>query len=300
MGFRSVPHVILSTNLGRLSAMRRNLCLVGIIVSLLAVRSLAQAQQLSCADIEQFLRKARIIKTRDSSKGVTHPIHATLESGNLKHEASIQSEDEWLRRVEVGKGAELNVHDYWGYNVAGYELAKLLSLNMVPPYVSRGFKGIKSSFGWWVPDVIMDEAERFKRKVDPPDQDQWAMEMWVIRVFNQLIYNVDDNLTNFLITKDWHLWMIDFSRAFRPQKTLRNPNNLLRCDRKLLVNLRSLNKDSLEQKLDHYLRRSDIEALLSRRDKIVKFFDDQIAQKGEAAVLFDLDRVGEPCGKGLW
>jgi hypothetical protein len=29
-------------------------------------------------------------------------------------------------------------------------------------------------------------------------------------------------------------------------------------------------------------------------------FDDQIAQKGEADVLFDWDRAGEPCGRGLW
>jgi hypothetical protein len=34
----------------------------------------------------------------------------------------------------------------------------------------------------------------------------------------------------------------------------------------------------------------EIEGLLARRDKIVKFFDEQIAQKGEAAVLFDLER----------
>jgi hypothetical protein len=279
--------------------MRRKLCFVGIIVSLLAARSLAQAQQLSCTDMEQFLRNARIIKIRDSSKGVTHPRHATLESGNLKHEASIQSEDKWLKTVPVGNNIEFNVHDYWGYNVAGYELARLLSINMVPPYVARGYNGRTGSFSWWVPDVIMDEAGRATRKTDPPDQDQWAKEMYVIRVFNQLIYNLDDNLSNFLITKDWHLWMIDFSRAFRPHRTLRNPENLLRCDRKLLVNLRRLNQASLEQKLKPYVRRSDIEALLVRRDLIVKFFDDQIGEKGEGAVLFDLDRVGESCGKGL-
>ena len=39
--------------------------------------------------------------------------------------------------------------------------------------------------------------------------------------------------------------------------------------------------------------------LLARRDKIVKFFEDQIAAKGEAAVLFDLPRVGQACGIGL-
>jgi hypothetical protein len=146
---------------------------------------------------------------------------------------------------------------------------------------------------------MMDAAERFQRKVEPPDPERWNREMWVIRVFDQLIGNVDNNLTNFLITKDWHVWMIDFSRAFRPYKTLRKPEDLVRCDRRLLDNLRQLDKPLLEQKLRPYLTRSDIEALLARRDEIVKYFADEIARKGEAAVLFELDRVGEACGAGL-
>jgi hypothetical protein len=222
-----------------------------------------------------------------------------LERGSLKHDASIQTVDERFKILTVGTRVELNVHDYWGYNVAGYELAKLLSINMVPPYIVRRFEGNTGSFSWWVPNVMMDEAQRFTHNIEPPDQDQWAKEMYVIRVFNQLIYNIDDNLTNFLITKDWHLWMIDFSRAFRPQKTLRNPENLKRCDRRLLVNLRRLDNASLGPKLSRYLTRSDIDALLARRDKIVRFFDDEIARKGEAEVLFDLDRVGQTCGAGL-
>ena len=297
--FHVRQRVTLCANLWRGFGMRRPALLICAGVSLCASLSFVQAQQMSCAEMEQFLREARIIKTRETPKGVTHPRRATLESGSLKHDAGIQTEDEKLKTLTVGRSIELSVRDYWGYNIAGCELAKLLSINMVPPYVMRKFQGTSASFSWWVPNVMMDEAERFTRRTEPPDQDQWNKEMSVIRIFNQLIYNVDDNLTNFLITKDWRLWMIDFSRAFRPHKTLRNPENLLRCDRRLLANLRQLNQASLEQKLKPYLTRPDVEALLSRRDKIVKFFDDQIAQKGEAAVLFDLDRVGQPCGKGL-
>jgi hypothetical protein len=279
--------------------MTRKVALACAGVSLWVNLSLVEAQQMSCSEMEQFLRGAAIIKVRESSKGVTHPKRATLERGGLKHDASIQTVDERLRSLVGRSTAELNVHDFWGYNIAGYELAKLLSINMVPPYVDRRFEDGRGSFSWWIQDVMMDEADRVERKVEPPDPEQWNKEMSVIRVFDQLICDVDNNLTNFLITKDWHLWMIDFSRAFRPYKTLRKPEDLKRCDRKLLANMRGLEKSLLEQKLKHYLSRSDIEALLSRRDQIVKFFDDQITQKGEGAVLFDLDRVGEPCGKGL-
>jgi hypothetical protein len=280
--------------------MTKRILLIFAGVTLCAEFSIVRAQQTSCDEMEQFLRQATIVSVRETPKGVTRPKRATLESGNLKHDASIQTIDQTLKNSVVSPGSiELYIRDYWGYNIAGYELAKMLAMNMVPPYVERRIEGTRASLSWWVPDVMMDEGERIKRKLEPPDPEQWNRQMSVVRIFSQLVYNADDNLTNFLITKDWRLWMIDFSRAFRPHKNLRNPENLTRCDRKLLANLRNLNKALLEQKLRPYLTRSDIEALLSRSEKIVKVFDAEIAGKGDAVVLFDLDRVGEPCGKGL-
>ena len=41
-----------------------------------------------------------------------------------------------------------------------------------------------------------------------------------------------------------------------------------------------------------YLNDMELDGLLARRDKIVAFFDQEIAAKGEAAVLFDLPRSG--------
>jgi hypothetical protein len=37
-----------------------------------------------------------------------------------------------------------------------------------------------------------------------------------------------------------------------------------------------------------YLNKAEIKALLTRRDMIVKYFDEQVAAKGEKAVLYDL------------
>jgi hypothetical protein len=55
----------------------------------------------------------------------------------------------------------------------------------------------------------------------------------------------------------------------------------------------------LTARLGRYLTGREIDALLARRDKIVEFFDQAIARQSEAPVLFDLPRVGEPCGAGL-
>lgn len=93
--------------------------------------------------------------------------------------------------------------------------------------------------------------------------------------------------------------MIDFSRAFRTQETLLKPQNLVRCDRKLLARMRALDQNALQSKLKPYLTDTEIAALLVRREKIVKLFDEQIARNGEAAVLFDLPRSGQVCGVGL-
>jgi hypothetical protein len=123
--------------------------------------------------------------------------------------------------------------------------------------------------------------------------------LYTLRVFNQLIYNTDDNLTNVLISPDWHIWIIDFTRAFRTFKDIGQVKNLVQCDRKLLAKMKELNKEVLKEKLRRYLTGMEIDGLLARRDKIVNFFEDEVAKKGEGAVLFDLPRVGQPCGVGL-
>ena len=111
--------------------------------------------------------------------------------------------------------------------------------------------------------------------------------------------NPSRHLSDFLIDRDWRLWMVDFTRSFAPATGIPNRKALVRCERKLLVNLRQLDRATLQERLGRYLTGKEIDALLSRRDKIVKFFADEIAKKGEAAVLFDLPRVGQPCGVGL-
>ena len=255
---------------------------------------------MSCLGMEEFLRDAHVGRLREIPKGVTLPKRATLERNSLQHDAGIQTVHISKSEFKTDRNTELNFKDWWEFNVAGYELAKLLELNMVPPYVAAKVGGQSASFTWWINDSMM-EVDRVHKKLEPPNLDDWNKQMYVIRVFNQLIYNTDDNLTNFMVDKDWQLWMIDFTRAFRLHKTLRNPQNLVKCDRKLLANLRKLDNETLAQKLvrPKFLTKGEMEALLVRRDKIVDFFDKQIAKTGEAAVMFDLPRVGQPCGTGL-
>ena len=132
----------------------------------------------------------------------------------------------------------------------------------------------------------MDEEERVKNKIAVPDPDAWDNQMYKIRVFDQLVYDADANLTNVLISPDFKIWRVDFSRAFRLHKDLQSPNDLVRCDRQLLERLKALDANELTTRTKHYLSKDEVKAVMARRDKIVEHFQKLIAEKGEKDVLY--------------
>src|SRR6266403_4780533 len=151
--------------------------------------------------------------------------------------------------------------------------------DMLPIYVERSWHGNSGSLSWWLP-VKMDEADRVKQKIAPPDPDAWDNQMYKVRVFDQLVYDDDPNLTNVLIGQDFKIWRVDFSRAFRLYKDLRNAKDLVRCDRQLFEKLKALDANELAGKTKHYLSKDEVKAVMARRDKIVTQFQKMISEKG--------------------
>lgn len=119
----------------------------------------------------------------------------------------------------------------------------------------------------------MDEGERLKKNTTGPDKDKGARQTLIMRVFEQLIANTERNVGNILYDKDWNLWLIDHTRAFRLQKELLKPEMLDKCDRQFLNALRGLNYEMLRAELSSCLQPSEIRAILKRRDVIVAHFD---------------------------
>jgi hypothetical protein len=134
----------------------------------------------------------------------------------------------------------------------------------------------------------MDEGDRQKKQTVGPNPSRTAMQIHVLRVFDELIQNRDRNGGNLLWTSDWKMWMIDHTRAFRLGKDLLKPQLLERIDRSLFAKMRELTPSGLAEAMGRNLTKEEIEALLVRRDVIVKLFNDRIALRGEAAVLFAL------------
>src|SRR5229473_6016085 len=231
--------------------------------------------------IKQFLLTARVVKSQRSQKGITNPWRLTLTDGTITHDASFQAIDEHKPRMQLASGTELNFVDSYKYNIAAYQLAELLGIDdMMPVYVERKWNGDPGSLSWWLP-VKMDEVERHKQKLTAPDADAWNNQMYKVRVLDQLVYDNDPNLTNVLIGEDWKIWRVDFTRAFRTFKDLRDSKDLVRCDRQLFEKLKTLDGNELAAKTKGYLTKDEVKAVMARRDKIVAQFQKLIAEKGE-------------------
>ncbi len=224
---------------------------------------------LSKEQIKQFLLTAKVIKSRQGGKGITSPWRLTLSDGTITHDASFQAVDEHKTNMQFASGrSELNFVDSYKYNIAAYTLAEMLGVDdMMPVYVERKWKGDTGSLSWWLP-VQMDEVERHKRGLQSPDVDAWNKQMYRVRVFDELVSDTDPNLTNVLIGKDWRIYRVDFTRAFRQDKNLANPKDLVRCDRKLFEKLKTLDGNELQEKTKRYLSKSEVQAVMARRDKI--------------------------------
>lgn len=234
---------------------------------------------------EAFLASARIVATRPAPKGTTNTRRVTLTDGTVTHDASVQVIDEARAVFEGTQGTEMNFKDSWRLNVAAYRVDRLLAIGMIPPTVERRFEGRPGSFTWWVDDVLMDEQERYRSKHQVPDTDDWNQQMWVTRLFDQLIANVDRNLGNLLIDSSYRIWMIDHSRSFRLNREIRSSRSLSKIDRQMLERLRALDGASVEAAVGPYLNAREVGALLSRRDQIVAHFD-----RGGPGLLFDRRR----------
>jgi hypothetical protein len=117
-----------------------------------------------------------------------------------------------------------------------------------------------------------------------------------MRFFDALIDNPDRNAGNFLIDAEWHMVLIDHSRALslpaialpRPQHDA--PPLPVRYDRELLAGVRALDLASVGGLLGDLYSKAELRTLLRQRDNLVKKAEAALALYGESA-LFSSARV---------
>jgi hypothetical protein len=237
----------------------------------------------------EFLLNADIVSMREIGTGITRPRRAELDNGTVQHDAHIQTVDEFQARFEGERGVEFNFTDSYKYNIAAYRLDRLLGLRMVPVSVGRTVAGDRAAVTWWVDNDTMMMREFDENALRPPDSLAWADQIMSIRFFNELVYNTDANTGNFVIDEDWAIHMVDFTRAFRINDTLREPESIanIRIPRSVFDAVRTLDFQMLDEVMEGLLTDRQIRALLARRDLIVQSLEAQIRRRGEAGVLRD-------------
>jgi hypothetical protein len=248
----------------------------------------AAVRPLSDAAMEAFLAKAPIVSITKLGTGTTRSRRATLSDGKLTHDAHIQIVDEQKTDRSARTLGDRTFVDSYRYNIAAYRLARLAGLQNVPPSVERIVEGSRAAVTWWIDDVLMDEQERKKKNTSGPNAVRTGRQLRAMHIWDELIHNTDRNQGNIIWAKDWSLWLIDHTRAFQPVDALLKPEEVNACEASLLKAMRGLTEASIKNAVGDSLTRLEILATLSRRDRIVKLLDAQIAKQGEAAVIFTL------------
>ena len=239
------------------------------------------------AEAEDFLRTAQVIKKKPIGTGVTNPYQLTLTDGTRTLKAvwkTIDVSKFGMTQFDRG-GFEVNFRDTYKFEIAAYELDKLLELKLVPPTIERQISGERGSVQLWV-ERATTEWDRRARKVSPPDIESWNRQIFNVRLFHQLTYDTDyNNIRNVLSDPSFKVYAIDFSRAFRTHNALLAEKDLARFSRFALERLRALDRAVLVERLGHWLTAPEIDGLLKRRDKILTLAEQRVAEQGEG-VLF--------------
>jgi hypothetical protein len=267
------------------------LVVAALVVCAAANSPVAQEVRLTPDQQRDFLLKAKIVDSRPIGRGITGSLRLTLSDGTVTHDASFQSIDDRTsvaarQRMEKRAG-ELNFVDSYMYNLAAYQIARLLGVDdMMPVTVERRWQGKTGSLTWWVDDVLMDEAGREQSPVQPPQPIDFHRRRLKMSVFAELVGDVDRNKGNILYTKDWQVVMIDFTRAFRLHRDLRYQQSLVSIERGLWQRLQALTRDRLREATDRYLTLEETSGVMFRHARLVEHYTRLINERGESTVLY--------------
>jgi hypothetical protein len=273
--------------------MKRKIFLT-LILSLLIVQSYEISAQFTPPEIaqreelEEFLRTAEIVEHRDIGEGVTKPIRLFLKKGE------VEGSGVW-KNV---RGRRLGFLEGWQYEIAAYEMDKLLSLDMIPPTVEREFKGKRGSLQLWI-ESEMSDLQRIEQKINIPtsELDNWSKRKYLTRAFDSLIGNEDRTQQNIRYTKDWRTILIDHSRSFRSSKKFTKQlmfgkNGIMGAKlfrvlpRAFVEKVKALDFESIKKVVGPYLKDKEIKAILIRKELLLAEIEVMIKEQGENKVLY--------------
>lgn len=231
---------------------------------------LAQPQE-----VVTLLETAEIVSVEEIGMGVTKPWRVDFQHGSERFRAVYKP---------IKRGRNKGFWESYQAEVAAYVMDRLIGLDMVPPTVVRRVKSDLGSVQLWV-----DGCSLYKDvEGNTPRSVEWSWQLSRMKMFDVLIHNTDRNAQNFMVDQDYHIILIDHSRAFTTDKAMLKKKDKLPVafDRGVVEKMRALTREDLDENLGELLQGRQIKALLDRRDGLLEHLNKLIAEKGEGSVLF--------------
>jgi hypothetical protein len=239
-------------------------------------------------EVLEFLRTATVVSERKIGEGITGSHLLLLERGGIRMHAIYRTFRE-RRQTVLPSGRKIEIRDEYRFEPAAYVLSRLLGLENVPPAILRTIGDRPGSLQIWI-ENSMTEKVRLRNRTRVPNDARILLEVQIMTVFDNLIYNSDRHGGNILYDRYWNLWMVDHTRAFHVSDELLNPAGIHGCEANLWRSLKSLDRDQVRERLSQYLEPDEMDALLNRLDSLVEHIQEQIDEEGSARVLFVIPR----------
>lgn len=238
------------------------------------------------AELAEFLRSAKIVGNTKIEIGITEPRKLVLEQNGIRVHAAFRNVDETHSRVRMGDGSFYQkLRDYCGFEIAAYELSKMLGMDNVPPAVGRRLGRTDGSLQIWVEGTMM-ESERVEKGLRSPNFVGWRRQVQEMLLFDELIGNIDRNPGNLLIDKNWKIWLIDHTRAFQQGKELKKAAKITWVRQGFWDRLQALDRDTVISAIDNFVAARGIDDMFKRRDSLVEHIQGLIEERGAEAVLY--------------
>jgi hypothetical protein len=221
------------------------------------------------AEFERALAENRVTGVEKLPVGVTKPERGTLDP------ATPVARFTWK---PLKPGYHRGFRESYQAEIAAYRLDRLLGLGMVPPVVERTIDGVTGAAVYWIENIKTWETVNGPRGREP----EWSRQISRMKLFDLLVANIDRNKGNLGYDADWHLFLIDHSRAFTDKKDLKGLPQLAYVDRRLWDKMQALTFDSLKSALDGLVADGDLNALLARRDKMAAAIAGMVKKRGQS------------------
>ena len=221
--------------------------------------------------LEEVMVASKVLKLEDVPIGVTKPQRATVENG---------SRFAWK---PLRPGYNKGFMESYKSEIAAYKLDRMLDMHMVPPVVERNMDGKNGAAVYWIENTSSWSIAKPPQGPEPG----WSLQLTRMKMFDLLIANIDRNQGNLIYDADWHLFLIDHSRAFIDKKDLKNLAPLGRVDRKLWEKMAALTMEDLDRGLEKWVGDKEKKALLIRRDLMAKNISELVKKRGETSVFYN-------------